>query len=163
MLKPILILCLGNEIISDDGFGPEVAKRLMQQDDLPELVEVIFAPLAGFNLIDLLAGRDRVLIVDTVRTGHSPPGTLHQFDPDAFAPTRNLTTSHQISLPTALELGRQMGAKMPDLVEVLGVEAEDLATLREGLSPRVQVAVDEALLQIRTWVYQNMVEKHHDA
>lgn len=140
-----------------------MAKRLIQRNGLPDSVEVIFAPLAGFNLIDLLAGRDRVLIVDSVRTGQTLSGTLLHFDADAFASTRNLTTSHHISLPTALELGRQMGAKMPDLVEVLGVEVEDLETLREGLSPCVQTAVDEALQQVKMWIYQNMVEIQHDA
>ena len=159
MLKRLLILCLGNEIISDDGFGPEIARQLTLHGDLPEQVEVIFASVAGFNLLDLLTGREKVLIVDTILTGRVAPGTLHIFPADALAPSRNLTTSHQISLPTALELGKRIGAQMPRVVEVVAVEAEDLETLSEELSPSVRAAVSEALDLIKVWISQNTVEE----
>ena len=158
MLKPLLILCLGNEIISDDGFGPEVARRLMMNDDLSEDVEVIFAPVAGFKLLDFLTGRKKVLIVDSIRTGSDSPGTLHRFSAGVFTPSYHLTTSHQINLPTALELGRILGVDMPEVVDVVTVEAEDLETLSEELSPPVRQAVDGAVTLIKEWISQNTIE-----
>ena len=159
MLKPLLILCLGNEIISDDGFGAEVARRMMVNDDLSEDVEVVFAPVAGFKLLDLLTGRKKVLIVDTIRTGDAPPGTLNSFSAGAFTPSYHLTTSHQINLPTALELGRILGVDMPEMVDVVTVEAKDLETLSEELSPPVRQAVDGAVNLIGEWISQNTKEK----
>jgi len=159
LLKPLLILCLGNEIISDDGFGPEVARRLMVNDYFSEQVEVIFAPVAGFKLLDLLTGRKKVLIVDTIRTGDAPPGTLNNFSAGAFTPSYHLTTSHQINLPTVLELGRILGVDMPEVVDVVTVEAEDLETLSEELSPSVHQAVDGAISLIEEWISQNTVEE----
>jgi len=152
LLKPVLILCLGNEVLSDDGFGAEVARRLIEAGGLGEEIEALFAPLAGFNLLDLLQARRRVLIVDTICTGKAPPGTLHLFSADILVPSRNLTTSHQISLPTALELGRRMGMLMPERIDVLAVEAEDVTTLSETMTPRVSQAVSEAVDQIRIWI-----------
>ena len=158
-MKPPLILCLGNEIISDDGFGPEVARQLTLQGDLTELVDVVYTPIAGFCLVDLLADRERVLIVDTIRTGKVPPGTLHNFPAGELTPSNNLTTSHQISLPIALELGRRFGAKMPRVLDLIAVEAEDLETLSEELSPPVRAAIGKALDLIKEWIYRNTLEE----
>lgn len=157
--KPVLVLCLGNEILSDDGFGPEVARRLQNEDmhDLP--ADVVFAPLAGFYLLDLLAGRKRVLIVDTIRTGTAEVGTLHHFPAGALTPSHHLTTSHQISLPTALELGRQLLLEMPDVVDVLAVEAQDIETLSEELTPAVRDALKQTLDFVRSWIRQNSSEE----
>lgn len=158
-MKPLLVLCLGNEIISDDGFGPVVAKRLNEQGDLAVRVDILFAPVAGFQLIDLLRGREKVLIVDTIRTGQVAPGTLHSFPAGALSPSNHLTTSHQISLPTALELGKRLSLDMPQVIDVIAVEAEDLETLGEELSPSVRSAVDDALVLIENWIFRNTVEE----
>lgn len=154
-MKPVLLLCLGNELLSDDGLGAEVAKRLSQNQDLPEFAEVIFAATAGFQLIDLLENRQRVLIVDTIRTGKAIPGTLLYFGAGIFTPSHRLTNSHQISLPTALEFGKLLGLNMPSVVEVIAVEAEDLETLHEGLSASVQSAVEIAIHFVENWIIQN--------
>ena len=158
-MKPPLILCLGNEIISDDGFGPEVARQLTLRCDLIEIVDVVYTPIAGFCLIDLLADRERVLIVDTIRTGKVPPGTLHNFPAGKLTPSNNLTISHQISLPIALELGRSFGARMPRVLDLIAVEACDLETIREELTPPVRAAVGKALDLIKVWISQNVVEE----
>jgi hydrogenase maturation protease len=147
-----LILCLGNEVLSDDGFGPEVARRLHDLKIEDDDTEVIFAPLAGFALIDLLKFRERVLIVDTIRTGGHPAGYLHRFPAGVFTPSRCLTTSHQISLPTAIELGKMLDCSMPERIDVLAVEAEDVETLRESLTPSVASSVDDAVEYIQNWL-----------
>lgn len=158
MLNPLLILCLGNEIISDDSFGPRVAAILQSEGRLKDRCEVIFAPVAGFHLLDLMQGRSKVLIVDTIITGKAEPGTVHVFSAGIMTPSRNLTTSHQISLPTALELGKKLGYEMPAVVDVIAVEALDIETLSEELTTPVSNAMDEALEQIRNWIEENAVE-----
>jgi hydrogenase maturation protease len=154
-VKSLLILCLGNEIISDDGFGPKVAKKLQEHSEITDVVDVIFAPVAGFNLLDYLARRDKVLIVDTIRTGKVPVGTLNVFSANVFTPSFHLTTSHQINLPTALELGKQLGMNMPKEIDIVTVEAEDLETLSEELTPKVQQSINGAIELIKKWVIKN--------
>lgn len=151
-MKPALILCLGNEVVSDDGFGAEVAARAEHLADVTERADVLFAPVAGFALLDLLAGRARVLVVDTIRTGTAAPGTLHRFPAGMMTPSRHLCSSHQISLPTALRLGELLGAAMPARVDVVAVEAQDVETLSEKLTPAVAAAVDDAVQEIRQWL-----------
>jgi len=150
-VKPILVLCLGNEVLSDDRFGAEIAE-LLRADDFGPDVEVLFVSAAGFALVDLLANRRSALIVDTILTGTCDPGTIHYFPIGNLAPSKNLTNSHQINLPTALEFGRKMGYAMPDDIQVLAVEAQDVTTLSERLTEPVAAAIDTSLKRIRAWV-----------
>ena len=145
-----LVLCLGNEILSDDGLGFVVAQQL-QLDPARLNAEVESASLAGFSLLDLLRGRREVLVVDAIQTGSACPGTIHEFPSDCLAPTLNLVGSHQINLPTAIELGRMCGMAMPDRIDVIAVEASDVQTLHEGLTPAVTKAVPEVVALIRQW------------
>ncbi len=150
MLKPDVVICLGNEILSDDSFGFHVAGLLRSVDGLSE-TEVIFAPLAGFGLLNLIECRRRVLIVDTIVTGKDAPGTIHLSPLGAFTPSYHLTTSHQMSLPTTLEFGRKMGMEMPGRIDVLTVEAADVETLSERMTPEVEAALEPAVTRIISW------------
>ena len=155
-MKPILVLCLGNEVLSDDRFGAEIADRLRGDDFGPD-VEVLFVAAAGFTLVDLLAGRKAALVVDTILTGACDPGTIHYFPMGNLTPSRSLTNSHQINLPTALEFGRKMGYAMPDEIQVLAVEAQDVTTLAEKLTEPVAAAIDDSLKRVRAWVLEKTV------
>lgn len=152
MAKPFLILCLGNEILSDDSFGFKVSNILNKYDDIGGNIEVAFAPLAGFNLLDLLKDRAAVLIVDTIITSNAKPGTIHYFPMGHFTPSKHLTCSHQVSLPTALEFGRLMGMALPQNIDVLAIEAQDTETLSEEMTENVSASLEPAIETIKNWI-----------
>ncbi len=152
--KPILVLCLGNEVISDDRLGYEIWNRL-KDGELPDDVEVLFESAAGFGLLDLLSGRRTVLIVDIIITNKANPGTIHYFPAGLLTPSHNLNSSHQISLPTAIELGKAMKIDMPNKVDVLAVEAEDVITLKEELTPVVAESIPEVIKRVQNWIKEN--------
>jgi hydrogenase maturation protease len=151
-VRPSLVLCLGNEVLSDDSFGYWVARELERSCGADKNVDVIFSPQAGFNLIGLLEDRERVLIVDTITTGQAKPGTLHFIDMGFFTPSKNLTCSHQINLPTAVLLGGELGAKMPSHIDVLAVEAKDIETFGEALTPPLASALGAAVERVISWI-----------
>lgn len=155
-MKPILILCLGNEVLSDDAFGPTIAATMIAQRPEDERVDVVFAPVAGFSLLDLLNGREKALVIDSIVTGQAPAGTLHYFPLGNLTPSRNLTTSHQMSLPTAMELGRRMGYQMPERLDVLAVEVADITTLNEEMTDPVKAAIVPAMDRIDEWLVSNL-------
>jgi len=147
-----LILGLGNDLISDDGFGPTVATHcrgaLADRTD----VAVLDASVAGFHLLDLLSGYRRALIVDVIQTGRFRPGTLLAWPIASAAAARTLGGSHQADLATTLALGRAMGQQLPTSIDLLVAEAEDLLTVREGLTREVEAAVPLAVDMARRWV-----------
>jgi hydrogenase maturation protease len=154
----LLVLCLGNDILSDDAFGSAVAKRL-NGNGFGAGVEVIFTPTAGFGLLDLLRDRKAVLIVDSIITGKTEPGTLHFFPAGTLTPSYNLINSHQINLPTALELGKQLGMAMPSDIQVVAVEAQDVETIGEQMTPPVEKAVETALTAVKSWIDSKITER----
>lgn len=156
--KSDLVLCLGNEILSDDAVGFYIADELLSCGEQYSTTEILFAPLAGFALIDLLKNRERVLVVDSILTGLFPPGTLQFHAVDHFTPSRNLTCSHQINLPTAVELGRKLGCDMPKHIDVLTIELKDAWTLCEELTPEVNDAIPNAVRKIKLWINNNLKE-----
>jgi hydrogenase maturation protease len=140
-MKPFLVLCLGNEILADDAFGFHVAEALSGRYGACDSTEIEFASIAGFSLL-----------VDTILTGNFEPGYLHFFRMGYDAPTTTLVSSHQISLPTALQFGKMLGLEMPDEVDILAVEAYDLYTLTQSMSRAVEDSVIKAVLRIDDWI-----------
>jgi hydrogenase maturation protease len=75
-----LVIGVGNALLSDEGVGVHVARRL-QSMPLPPDVEVIDGGTEGYELIRFLRGRTRVVIVDCL-LADEPPGTLIRATPD---------------------------------------------------------------------------------
>ena len=130
----VLLLGLGNDILGDDAVGLLAARAL--RGSVPENVEVLESSEAGLALVELLEGRDRALILDSVVTGRVPPGSTLEFAREDF---RNVTapSPHYAGLPEILELGERIGAAMPREVRVLAMEVENRYEVTEGLSDAV--------------------------
>src|SRR5579859_5795920 len=78
--KRILIACIGNIFLGDDGFGVEVAQRLMNKH-YPPGVQVVDFGIRGMELsYTLLDDYDTLVLVDAVPRG-GQPGTLYLIVP----------------------------------------------------------------------------------
>jgi hydrogenase maturation protease len=139
----VLILGLGNAILRDDGVGIKIVRHLAQSDPYAE-VDLKEAEVAGFALLDLLEGYERVVVVDAVRLRDTEPGEIVVFSADALQPSLHLVAGHQIDLPSALELGRQLGRPVPEAVHIVGVQVADDRTFDEHCSPAVEAAIPAA-------------------
>lgn len=144
----VLVLCLGNDILRDDGVAWAVADRL--EASLPESrVVVKRSALSGFYLLDEMTGWDRVLVVDAVHTGGHPPGTVLSFPFEALG-TEAGPSPHAVGLPTIVRLGRQSGVPLPSWIHIVAVEVEDMESFVEGLTPAVEAALPDAVAVIRS-------------
>jgi len=140
-----LVLGLGNPVVSDDAVGLRVAaelrRRLAERPD----IEVSEDYWGGLRLMERMIGFDRAVVVDAICTG-APPGTIHRLSPGDIA-TQRSASAHDVNLPTALAFGRQCGAHLPPDAEIVlvGIEAEDILTFGEQLTPAVEQAVPRAV------------------
>jgi hydrogenase maturation protease len=148
----VLVLCLGNDIRGDDGVGWAVADAL---GDCPQpLVPVIRrSALSGFYLLDELVGYDRVIVVDAVKTGAHPPGTVLSFPIETLG-TEAGPSPHAVGLPFVVELGRQSGVPLPTDIHIVAIEVDDMASIAEGLTASVRAAVPHAVAQVRALLAQ---------
>jgi len=138
------IIGLGNTLLTDDGVGICVAREatLRLADTAIDVVET---EAAGFALLELMVGWDRVVLVDAIAFDGVVPGTIVPIDPADLRTSLRLRSVHEIDLPTVLGLGRAMGFDMPSEVRVFGIQVEDALTLGEHLTDTVRAVVPQAV------------------
>ncbi len=140
-----LVLGLGNPLLRDDGIGLHVARELEKLFADDPAVEVGEDYWGGLRLMERMIGYDRVIIIDAILTG-GEPGTIHLLTPDDI-PTQRSASVHDVNLPTALEFGRHAGASLPTASDItlIGIEAGDVQTFDETLSPALKLIVPHAV------------------
>jgi hydrogenase maturation protease len=143
--KKTLVIGLGNPILRDDSVGLRVAQLLRDHVEVMQDVEIAEDYWGGLRLMERLIGYDRAVIIDAILTG-ADPGTLHVLSPEDI-PTQRSASIHDVNLPTALSFGRQAGAHLPDLqnIALIAIEAADVNTFGETLSPEVEAALPQAV------------------
>jgi hydrogenase maturation protease len=142
-LAPVLVLGLGNDILTDDAVGLHVARAVRSAlTDEPDIA-VEETTEMGLTLLDSIADREGLVLIDAVQTCRAPAGHIHEFGPAELAGV--LTTSpHFLGVGETLALGRSLGVVMPHDVRILAIEVADPLTLGERLTPKVAAAVEEA-------------------
>ena len=139
----VLVAGLGNIFLGDDGFGVEVARRLLTAG-LPPDVRVMDVGIRSLHLGYELreAQYETTILVDVVGRG-GDPGTLYVLEPDESADISATPDGHSIGPGQVLALVRRLGGRVG---RVLIVGCEPLRLDQEpGLSPIVSAAVDEAI------------------
>ena len=142
-----LVLGMGNSLLSDDAVGLIVADSAEKAIDLPD-VEVKTTQSAGFRLVELLIGYDKVIVVDAIISDRAPAGEVYWLELGELVRPLKAVANHNIHLADALELGRKLNQPMPREVKVLAIEVEDNLTLRERVGDVALAAVPKAVEMI---------------
>jgi hydrogenase maturation protease len=137
-----LVLGLGNPILRDDGVGWRVVEEVRRHCHRTD-VEFDTVALGGISLMERLVGYDRAVLVDSIQTEGGAVGAVYTLTVDDL-PTLHADAIHDASLKAALELGRQLGARLPHDITIVAVEARDVLDFGETLSPPVEAAVPSA-------------------
>lgn len=143
------VIGLGNPILTDDAVGLEVVRRLRARVPVASApCDIVEAEVGGFELLEMLVGFERVILVDAVRFDDVEPGTVMSLQASDLRTSLRLRGVHDIDLPTVLQLGEKLGYAMPTSVEIFAVQAKDTLTLGERLTPQVAAAVPDAVARV---------------
>lgn len=147
-----LVIGLGNPILGDDGVGWKVAEEVKRQLPSPiqgeeqgMTVDVECLSLGGISLMEHLIGYERAILIDAFALDE-PIGSilvLKLSDLPNYS-AFHTTNPHDTSLQNAIELGRSMGAQLPDDVTVVGIATKHVYDFSENLSPPIAEAVPQA-------------------
>jgi hydrogenase maturation protease len=142
----VLVLGLGNPILGDDGVGWKVAEEVKRQlpPDLP--VDVDCLSLGGISLMEHLIGYCRAILIDAFAL-EEPIGSiliLKLSDLPNYS-AFHTASAHDTSLQTAIEMGKSMGAQLPDDIAVVGIATKRVSDFSKSLSPPVAEAVPQAV------------------
>jgi len=143
----ILVLGIGNPILSDDGVGIKVAQEVGTKLNDPQ-VTVSETSAAGLSLLDSIIDYDKVIIIDAIQTEEGKAGQIYRMKPGNFSFAKHISSPHQINLVTALELGKMLNLNMPQEISIFAVEAKDTTSFSEACTPEVEQAIPEAVKMV---------------
>ena len=137
-----LVIGVGNLLRCDDGVGIHVVNRL---NEVASYIDTLDVALGSIEILEAMKGRDRVFIVDAIQAG-GEPGAIYRVNLSGGEEPPRITHSHGVDLLTTLRLGDSLfPGQMPREMILLAVEAEDVTTLSESCTSKVQAAVDKVV------------------
>lgn len=141
-MLPRLILGIGNILLRDEGIGVRVVEA-MRGLELPPDVELIDGGTSGADLVDILADREKVIVLDAL-DWNEPPGTIFRLPADELIPEPGEAISlHQLGLVETLAITRLLQCT-PREVIVLGIQPKAIEPGLE-LTPELSAAIPRAV------------------
>jgi len=142
----ILILGIGNPILTDDGVGIVVARRVHLQLQKDPDVAVEEACMGGMAMVEMMMGYDTTIVVDAVLTGKDPVGTIRRMTPSDFSETVHASTPHDMGFLQAIEvIQRTFPDELPGSIVIYSIEVDNITDFSEALTPDVERAVPKAV------------------
>jgi hydrogenase maturation protease len=145
-----LIIGLGNPILTDDGAGILAARLVAERLPPTSGVDVVELAVGGLALMEAMIGYERVILLDALYAPAGTPGKVVQFSAGELPETLNSASAHDVNLPTALRLGRELGAALPETaaIQVVGVYAQEVLTFGDSPTPPVAAAIPEMAARV---------------
>jgi hydrogenase maturation protease len=149
-VPPVLVIGVGNILLSDEGIGVHVIRTLSQRR-APRHIEFVDGGTGGLALLDVMRHRRRVVIVDAI-AAKGPPGAVFRWCPDGPEETRAwFRSAHMGGILEVLRVGKLL-FELPSLV-CIGIVPMDTVTpsvrlsreLRRRLPTISQLVLREAL------------------
>lgn len=142
-LEGIVVVGLGSPIMCDDAVGLKVSEMIESMD--LEGVDCRQEAVGGLDILPVIHGYRYAIIVDAIQTGEYGPGTVMLFKESDFDEAIAHAATHDVNLPTAMKIGRQMDPGiMPEEVRFVAIEVQDIKTVTETMTPEVGSSVESA-------------------
>lgn len=142
----ILVLGVGNVLLSDEGVGPKVIEELIKSYQADDCVEFVDGGTMGFDLLPYLDDRSHLVVIDAVNTGKAPGHTERIVLDDPASFFRTMVSPHQLGLGEVLGVAA-MTDNLPPSIVAIGIEPASLETSIE-LSPEVAKKMPELVKMV---------------
>jgi len=153
--SPVLVLGLGNVLLTDEGAGVHVVKQLAEaHPGMPE-VEFMDGGTLSFTLANAIVATDSLIVVDTAALG-AEPGTVQVFEGDAmdhFVSTGPKSSVHEVSLADLLAIAALEGL-LPRRRALVGIQPQDFDWgdwPTEAVANALPNACDTVMEIVRRW------------
>lgn len=153
MSKKIIVLGIGNILLSDEGVGVKVVHDLKEKYTFPENVELIDGAVGAFLLLPFIESAEKLLVIDAI-SGGEPPGTIYKFkDKDIPHQIMDKLSIHEVSFTDILALAKFRG-NYPKEIVIIGIEPQSLEPgleLSEKIKKNYDKLINEVLAQLKNW------------
>jgi hydrogenase maturation protease len=155
-----LILGIGNTILGDDGVGVHIVQQIASriQDE-----NIVFkdTAAAGLNLLDIILGFERMIVVDALLVENENIGNIFRFELANSNQPADSISIHSCGLSAAIELGKQLYQEnMPARIMVFAVGIQAVQTVTEEMTPAVKAAIPKVVDEIIKELYPKIFCKN---
>ncbi len=134
----IAVICVGNDLMLDDGLGIEVYRQLVSTYAFPENVDVMSAGCLTMDMISRVAEYDLMITVDALDQTESPAGTIFRYTPDDVARRGTpMGSLHELKLADLFDAALLLGYRSEGLCLGMQVENGTPSEFVQGLTPPV--------------------------
>jgi hydrogenase maturation protease len=143
----VLILGIGNSIMTDDGVGVKIAQALQNEYRFPPQVEVVDGGTLGLDLLPKFEGVSHLVMIDAVEIGKQPGTRVRLEGEELPIALETKLSPHQMGLKDLLAVAQLMG-NAPDQMVLIGVQPASTEVGTE-LTPEVAaefISMKEAVL-----------------
>lgn len=145
-VKDILVLGIGNILHMDEGIGVHVVNEMMDGDcGLPVNVELFDGGTSGYDLLPLMSGRRKIIIVDALKTDDAP-GSIYRFPAERLVARNYLYSLHDMGVKKLVDMLKIMGED-PE-IEIIGIVPEDYSSFAIGISDSVRESIPKVITEI---------------
>jgi hydrogenase maturation protease len=143
----ILVLGIGNDILTDDGIGPKLCDFLREQC-LSESIDFEKLNVGGLEVLEFINGYDTVVFIDAIKTRNGKTGDVYLFTPDDFKETLHLSNLHDTNFITALALGKSLGFQIPKRMVIIAVEIKEDMVFSHSFTEELENRYSEIKLKV---------------
>ena len=137
----ILVLGIGNVLLTDEGIGVRALKELERRYTYPTNVELLDGGTAGIELLRHIRNRDYLIIIDAMKCGQKPGTVLRVEGDEVPAAFRTRISPHQLGLSDLLAAA-MLTDELPANLVLYGVEPESI-DIGLDLTETVEANVDK--------------------
>jgi hydrogenase maturation protease len=124
LVKNIVVLGLGNLLMSDEGIGVRLVQQLYHSADEFPAVDFVDAGTGGLAVLHHIQDRSKAIIIDCAYMGE-PPGAIKKFAPCEVVSTKTIAnlSLHEADLLGTIDMARQLG-RCPGEIIIFGIEPQ---------------------------------------
>ncbi len=139
--NPIVLLGVGNILLTDEGFGVHVVNQLREDYVFNPPITILDGGTMGMELLTYMRGMTKLLLVDAINGGEAP-GTVYEFPHEEMNHYfTDAISVHEVGMQDILRIRALQEDPLEDAV-VIGVEPESLE-LGLDLSDTTQAVVKD--------------------
>lgn len=149
----VLVLGIGNLVMSDDAVGVVVAQELLKRYNFTGNVEVIDGGTLGLDLLPKLENITNLIMIDAVETGKEAGSCVRLSGEELPIALSTKVSPHQMGLKDLLAVSELMGHSPKEMI-LIGVQPESIEMavgLTTAVEAKVETVIKSVLLELANW------------
>lgn len=142
----VLVLGIGNLVMSDDAVGVIVAQRLQKEYRFADNVEIMDGGTLGLDLLPKLENITNLIMIDAVETGKAAGTCVRLSGQELPIALQTKVSPHQMGLKDLLAVSELMGHSPKEMV-LIGVQPGSIE-MEVGLTPEVEAQLETLVANV---------------